>query len=662
MSHDTSRTVETVFKVTDQTGPMAAIMARAKSLTGVIDHASHMLGHFGVIAGAAAGAFSLHHAIAETQEMLTATRRLQNATGLTAQQAGSILDVFDGMGVSLDETTRAMARMSQRGLQMEHAMAKSTGLSQATSGASFLAQRYKQLGVDIQKGPVVALKQLAGQAQQNKLSAQDLLMLYRMQPDVAGRFLEVLKQGPKVIEEQMATFQKLNIATEENVRRQENIRQQVQRTRAAWEDITGVLVVKLLPVMENVLTQVAEKLESWTPMAQKFGETLGNLLNNHLGTIEKIGKALLINYGLMRMTDKGIGGWAEKGGKFFMKMAVGNKASGLAPSPGMSGAGIRAIAGGYGGLLKQGFGAIKNFDFSGTMRRGLVGAVFKTGDVLGRGSRAVGGALKTGGIAAMDFLGASGPNKLHMMGGGLKGLLTGGGKGITEVIAQMVNGFTRIRPIIMSLGRFTIVGAIFGLIIGLVVRGYQMFVDNINGLRDTVMGWIDLFKARIAVMADLVEPVTHMFSADGVVGRFFTWMVPKVVDGLGIAMDNILRVVQTIILVIKTVAEDWRKALRSPGEIIQTAWRQAQELTLKKQQDMQAQALADVQKAATRREPPPERQAQPYYDFRGSKFDVKQNFAEGFDPDRIAVAFTNDLATLGERRLQSSLAPVFGVR
>lgn len=50
------------------------------------------------------------------------------------------------------------------------------------------------------------------------------------------------------------------------------------------------------------------------------------------------------------------------------------------------------------------------------------------------------------------------------------------------------------------------------------------------------------------------------------------------------------------------------------------------------------------------------------FDFRGSKFDIKQAFAEGFDPDRIAVAFTNDLASYGERRVQSSFSPLFSVR
>jgi hypothetical protein len=50
------------------------------------------------------------------------------------------------------------------------------------------------------------------------------------------------------------------------------------------------------------------------------------------------------------------------------------------------------------------------------------------------------------------------------------------------------------------------------------------------------------------------------------------------------------------------------------------------------------------------------------FDFRGSRFDITQNFAEGFDPDRIAVAFSQDLAGLADTRVQSGFAPVFAVR
>ena len=52
---------------------------------------------------------------------------------------------------------------------------------------------------------------------------------------------------------------------------------------------------------------------------------------------------------------------------------------------------------------------------------------------------------------------------------------------------------------------------------------------------------------------------------------------------------------------------------------------------------------------------------QDVYDFRGSRFDITQKFAEGFDPDRVAVAFAQDLGRMGEMRVQSALAPTAGL-
>lgn len=47
--------------------------------------------------------------------------------------------------------------------------------------------------------------------------------------------------------------------------------------------------------------------------------------------------------------------------------------------------------------------------------------------------------------------------------------------------------------------------------------------------------------------------------------------------------------------------------------------------------------------------------------FNNNRFDIRQAFAEGFDPDRIAVAFASDLGRLGEFQMQSPLAPYAGV-
>lgn len=48
-------------------------------------------------------------------------------------------------------------------------------------------------------------------------------------------------------------------------------------------------------------------------------------------------------------------------------------------------------------------------------------------------------------------------------------------------------------------------------------------------------------------------------------------------------------------------------------------------------------------------------------DFRYSRFTIDQKFAEGMDPDRIAVAFARDLGKIGEQKLQSGFEPLFSL-
>ncbi|TXH58688.1 MAG: hypothetical protein E6Q97_01470 [Desulfurellales bacterium] len=50
-----------------------------------------------------------------------------------------------------------------------------------------------------------------------------------------------------------------------------------------------------------------------------------------------------------------------------------------------------------------------------------------------------------------------------------------------------------------------------------------------------------------------------------------------------------------------------------------------------------------------------------HQDFRYSRFDITQKFAEGFDPDRIASAFASDLEAMASQRLQSGFTPVGSV-
>lgn len=72
--------------------------------------------------------------------------------------------------------------------------------------------------------------------------------------------------------------------------------------------------------------------------------------------------------------------------------------------------------------------------------------------------------------------------------------------------------------------------------------------------------------------------------------------------------------------------------------------------------------LTEMEKLAKRGPPKGKGGTKVTQDFRHSRFTVEQKFAEGFDPDRIAVAFAKDVGRLGEQKLQSGFEPLFSVR
>lgn len=74
-----------------------------------------------------------------------------------------------------------------------------------------------------------------------------------------------------------------------------------------------------------------------------------------------------------------------------------------------------------------------------------------------------------------------------------------------------------------------------------------------------------------------------------------------------------------------------------------------------------AQAIAEATgvKATGAKTPKARGGASLNQDFRFSRFEIQQKFAEGFDPDRISIAFERDLGKAGEQKLSSGLEPLF---
>lgn len=291
--------------------------------------------------------------------------------------------------------------------------------------------------------------------------------------------------------------------------------------------------------------------------------------------------------------------------------------------------------------------------------------IMKTTSMLGIGGPM---GMGLGGAVGRTARWVAGPAKAAATGAAA----TAGAAGVAA--AAKAGWFARFGTSILGIGKgFAAIAGrlgVIGLIISAVVWSVKLIAQNWQKIVSWANEWMDDIAARWAVIAKVFEPVTSIFSTSGPIGKFFMFTLPLVFEGLAFTVSKIMQAVATIGIFIGKLMESPRAVWKAGiGATIAGAWSQAgamqrQELIATKQARFfdQARDANERLRAALAPAAPGSRQSQPVYDFRGSNFSIKQDFAEGFDPDRIAAAFASDLSKLGERRLQSGFSPLFSVR
>ena len=648
-------TVSTEFVVNDHASRQLGLIGAATSrMSGLFEHASTLVGGFGTVAGAVGAAFSLHEAITGTQAFLQSLKRIQDFTGMATQEAGGLLDAMGDVGIESHEAEAVLGRMAK----VTQRMTATMGSAKVQTGG--MKDQFIQLGL-AGKTPEQQLMRMAELAKKNQVSVAQISNLYRVQPASAQKLLTLLRQGPEAIKEEVEEFRALGIATQENVNRSMRISKLQNQIKDSWEKIGQVIGVAFGPVIEKLLTNVDAQLKSWIPLAKQFGDTLSKILTENLDTIMKMAKILAANFALQRATGMGMTGWAGKIGGRVAAAAVpksevfSTAATGLAQSFMRLGPGLKTFAVGAavaaGQALRQSGTALavvaRNLSTTLSPRRlmtsfALAGAELKT-------------ALKpanllTGARAILPGIGK---------------VATGAVESAAGMVPRVVAGLTSLGPVLAGIGQFLLVGAAFLLVVGTVATAVQMIQNNVDGMRFYIAEFADRFRARLTVIWDLLEPVTHLFTGSGAIGSFFTKLVPAVIGGLGEAVDGILAVIQTILIVMSKMSTGAGLAdvIMHPMQNILDAHAQATKRTADalKRTEMDRTSAVIAERTAQHHRTPEGREKQPYHDFRNSRFDITQKFAEGFDPDRIAVAFTQDLAGLADKRTQSGFAPLFGV-
>jgi len=605
---------------------LSALTSSASRVSGLFDKASNVVGTFGSIAAVAGGAMSLTHIVKGTQEYLDQLKKVQDYTKMSADSAGGLIDAMESVGISGNEGVRALMQMSKAGARANMA---AHGMRRGMQG---MGKEFQRLGIDLSQGPEKAIMKMAEHAKKGTVDQAKVGLLFRMQGETARKFTNLLKKGPEHIREQVAEYKKLGIATQENIDRQSRIRELGLKIRGTWENIQRIIGIQLLPVVEDLMRGLSDQLTEWLPKAKKFGETLANFLRDHLGTVKQVTKVLLLNFSLMKMTGTGMVGWGKKLGGGFLESA-GVKVGGAAASA-------------VGVAAEKASQAAANTPIITAMN------VNTTRIVLAIKGKAIYG----------DGLGKFSEKTIARIPTALSKVPVPKVPGVAGVFGR----FTRALP---GMARFAatalrLVGGavVLAVVIATVLKAVDLIRNNVDSIGSHVSLAFDKIVSRFMVIADLF---TTTFSEDSALGSFFHKFVFGVVMIFSDVLDAQVHLLQTIMETISFIAKNPVAALQEGlPSILGRAWKYTEDQTNEKQRQREiarTNALIAKRKAdrdAANKDRPPA----PNYDFRGSRFDITQKFSEGFDPDRIALAFSSDLAALGERKLQSGFTPAFALR
>lgn len=624
----------------EATGPLGQIAAKAGGLLGTFDKIGGSLAHIAGIGAAVGGALSFADAIHDTNEYIKRVKSVRDLTGAAAEQADFLFVKARQAGVGFETMERVMFSLSRRAGAFESVMDNMSGKTVPS-----MAARFMRMGIDLRKGPTSAIEQMSKQVKGGRLDVNRLMSEFRIPPDAVNDFKEFLSTLDM---KKLAEMQKKGLLLgNKDIETFASIEGIQNRIAASFNRIKVLAGREILPIIEKILSKFEEKLPDWISGAQRFGK----FLNEHLDT------AIFL---------------AEK----FVKIMAANKI-------------VSFLTGGTGiiDLVKHAPG----------LGKGLMEGLSKAFPKLARAGAAVGGTV----ARATTVAGGIGKGLL----GGAGGIL-GGVEGAIGPVAGALGTFASSMTVLLPvLAGVAAAGFI-------AYQAFKAIQDNVDGVKDRLLALWDSIKARFELIWESVEPliegIAKIFGPLSPLSLFFGKETANSIADAGDALDFFLHVIQTIVSILgdvgKKIAEPIMQGIQfitdalmkffkwitdiankildfvpggkgiSLGDTIKTAfmqdpmvktWMSAWEKTAKQTNERIARNKKAEEAAKTtdkRMETSTTKPPSPSYDFRGSRFDITQKFAEGFDPDRFAVAFASDLASLGEQKTQSGFSPLYSVR
>lgn len=462
-------------------------------------------------------------------------------------------------------------------------------------GGKGIAREAKRWGVNLDQGPVKALISMSASVQKHKMGQAEVMKLTRTSGENLGAMMSLLEKGPAELTRTIEEARKRNgFLNAESLESFEKFKQASVSIHQSWNRLSAKVVTALAPA----LTKLAGKLETWMNSmgehADTFGKKLSRWLELGLAHAKEIGRVLLANSLLTKLN----------GGKGLATTAL--QISHAIPH------GIGHVAGAF-------------------MNSGL-------GKWVGRGATAASGAV----------------------GGAISGL------GQNSLIGRTIS--TLFRPLIM-LGRASgiarMAGSLLSLagkasIIGIVVTALGALIANASKIGSALRPVIDLIWKNIQEIGKIFMSIFQSNAAQSLAGGIL-----KVVTILTEMLGGVMALVAIATgqsnspaaqakrdndkARAETYYSDWAYYAAGGGAKGRAAAKKIWYKPIVDEREAEAKAKEAEKKAAKDAGGVNINQ-----DFRGSRFEINQAFSEGFDPDRIAVLFANDVASIGERQFQST--------
>jgi hypothetical protein len=618
MAQTLEQIIETHLKVIDAaTGPLAKIAAQAEKTAAGLDHAGKAAAHggeagggafghlFGILQGmagisAVVGAgLSLHAAIESTEKYMNNLKEVSNLTGAAVSQTDLLFSSARRSGVAYDAMSQTMFQLSRRGAMLATTQAAAAGKVPG------LAKKFEALGVNLKKGPVESLIAMSDAVKKGKIGAGELMGQFKIPQREANNMEEFLRKlDPKKLRAAKAGGKGLIGDTEMDAfKRIESAQNRISDT---WNRIKVTVISKLYPIVADMAERFADRLEGFLPKL----EDAMSWVAAHMDSIVIAAKAFVLVMTGKKMLDM---------------------VASLTSPAGMLGK--MAAGGPFGAMGKKAAGKAAEGDIGGQLK-----VLAAAGPML----LAIGAAVA---IAALAFRGFS-----ENIGGARDALMELWDKFkakidiITEAVGRLFGAADAGTGTLDTLTNMatSLVLAIFEIVdtavSGWVLMGYA--IGELGSMAD------EFFKQfPLALKQNVYDPFLKMLTAiGGVIVELMKGNYIEAALQAKKAYDAAMQVHNPAFLAISTAAD----ALGSGLE----------RATAKYQKDVnagtarnKAQREADAKKEKNKEDTKPSKQEM---NFPNARFDITQNFAEGFDPDRIAVAFANDISSLGEMRSSST--------